>query len=129
MSLYSNPPYYLTAYGLAVKRGFQGTEEEYLASLVGPTGPQGAGLVFDGTYATLEALKEAHPTGQAGDVYKVGSDTDYIAYFWDPENEDWESLEVQGPIGPTGPTGPTGNTGETGPTGPTGPTGATGPQG
>ena len=65
MSLYSNPPYYLTAYGLAVKRGFQGTEDEYLASLVGPTGPQGAGLVFDGTYATLEALKEAHPTGQA----------------------------------------------------------------
>ena len=126
MSLYSNPPYYLTAYGLAVKRGFQGTEDEYLASLVGPTGPQGAGLVFDGTYATLEALEEAHPTGQAGDVYKVGSDTDYIAYFWDPENEDWEPLEVQGP---TGPTGPTGNTGETGPTGPTGPTGATGPQG
>lgn len=126
---YDNPPYYLTAYAIAVKHGFRGTEEEWLASLVGPTGPQGAGLVFDGTYATLEALEEAHPTGQAGDVYKVGSDTDYIAYFWDPENEDWEPLEVQGPTGPAGPTGPTGNTGETGSTGPTGPTGATGPQG
>lgn len=42
-----NPPYYLTAYGLAVKRGFQGTEEEWLASLKGAdgaTGPAGAGV-------------------------------------------------------------------------------------
>ena len=27
------PPYYLTAYGIAVKHGFTGTEEEWLASL------------------------------------------------------------------------------------------------
>ena len=32
---YNNPPYYLSAYGLAVKHGFKGTEEEYLASLKG----------------------------------------------------------------------------------------------
>lgn len=126
---YENPPYYLTAYAIAVKHGFRGTEEEWLASLVGPTGPQGAGLVFDGTYPDLEALQQAHPTGQAGDVYKVGTDEDYLAYFWDPENEDWESLEVQGPTGPTGPAGPTGPTGSQGQIGPTGPTGATGPQG
>ena len=25
--MYENPPYYITAYGLAVKRGFTGTEE------------------------------------------------------------------------------------------------------
>lgn len=30
-----NPPYYLTAYGLAVKHGFMGTEEEWLESLIG----------------------------------------------------------------------------------------------
>ena len=138
MGLYENPPYYLTAYGLAVKRGFVGTLDEWLASLVGPTGPQGAGLVFDGTYPTLEALKQAHPTGQAGDCYKVGTDEEYVAYFWDPENEDWEPLQVMGPTGPqgatgatgaTGPTGPTGPQGQTGPTGPAGPTGAQGPQG
>lgn len=35
---YNNPPYYLSAYGLAVKHGFKGTEEEYLASLKGETG-------------------------------------------------------------------------------------------
>ena len=28
---YNNPPYYLSAYGLAVKHGFKGTEEEYLS--------------------------------------------------------------------------------------------------
>ena len=39
--MYENPPYYITAYGLAVKRGFIGTEEEWLKSLRGPTGPQG----------------------------------------------------------------------------------------
>ena len=60
MSLYSNPPYYLTAYGLAVKRGFQGTEEEYLASLVGPTGPQG-------TAGQTGATGPTGPTGPKGD--------------------------------------------------------------
>ena len=129
MGLYENPPYYLTAYGLAVKRGFVGTLDEWLASLVGPTGPQGAGLVFDGTYPTLEALKQAHPTGQAGDCYKVGTDEEYVAYFWDPENEDWEPLQVMGPTGPQGATGPTGPQGPQGVAGPTGPTGPAGPQG
>ena len=39
---YNNPPYYLSAYGLAVKHGFKGTEEEYLASLKGETGGDGS---------------------------------------------------------------------------------------
>ena len=124
---YENPPYYLTAYSIAVKHGFSGSEEAWLASLVGPTGPQGAGLVFKGTYPTLDALEEAHPTGQAGDCYKVGTEDNYTAYFWDPENERWESLEVQGPMGPTGPA--SNIPGPTGPSGPTGPTGPRGPQG
>lgn len=41
MPRYENPPYYLSAYGLAVKRGYQGGEAEWLASLKGETGPQG----------------------------------------------------------------------------------------
>lgn len=40
MGLYENPPYYLTAYGLAVKRGFVGTLDEWLASLVGRPAPR-----------------------------------------------------------------------------------------
>ena len=35
MGLYDNPPYYLSAYAIAVKHGFTGTEEEWLASLKG----------------------------------------------------------------------------------------------
>lgn len=33
MSWYENPPYYLTAYGLALKRGFHGSEQDWLDSL------------------------------------------------------------------------------------------------
>lgn len=35
---YDNPPYYLSAYGLACKRGFVGTLDEWLESLRGPKG-------------------------------------------------------------------------------------------
>ena len=38
--------YYLTAYGIAVKHGFAGTEEEWLESLKGERGP-GAVLRYD----------------------------------------------------------------------------------
>ena len=33
---YDKPPYFLTAYAIAVKHGFQGSEEEWLESLIGP---------------------------------------------------------------------------------------------
>lgn len=33
MGMYENPPYYLTAYGLALKRGFHGSEQDWLDSL------------------------------------------------------------------------------------------------
>ena len=129
MGLYENPPYYISAYGLAVKRGFVGTLDQWLASLVGPPGPQGSGLVFLGTYGTEEELRAAHPTGVAGDCYKVGTEEDYLAYYWDVEAADWRSLQVMGPTGPQGIQGITGPTGPAGPQGSTGPTGATGPVG
>ena len=37
----SKPFWYLSAYALAVKHGYTGTEEEWLAELVGPQGPKG----------------------------------------------------------------------------------------
>ena len=43
--------YYITAYGIAVKHGFKGTEEEWLESL---RGPQGDGVIILGSYSTLE---------------------------------------------------------------------------
>lgn len=41
MNGYNDPPYYISAYGLAKKRGFAGSLEDWLNSLVGPEGPQG----------------------------------------------------------------------------------------
>ena len=38
---YNYPPYYLSAYGLARKHGFLGSEEEWLKSLAGPKGDEG----------------------------------------------------------------------------------------
>ena len=35
MALWDNPPYYITAYGLAVKHGYTGTEEQWIESLRG----------------------------------------------------------------------------------------------
>jgi len=37
-----NPPYYISAYGIACKNGFTGTQEEWLESLRGAQGPAGA---------------------------------------------------------------------------------------
>lgn len=105
---YNNPPYYLSAYGLAVKHGFKGTEEEYLASLkgetgaTGPTGPTGA----------------QGPTGPTGETGATG-----------PAGPMGPTGPAGGPTGPTGPTGPGGQAGAVGPTGPTGPAGAAGPTG
>lgn len=41
MSKHTLPPYYLDAYGVAVRNGFAGTEEEWLESIRGPAGAPG----------------------------------------------------------------------------------------
>ena len=77
-----SPLYYITAYGLAVKQGFEGTLEEWLASLKGEKGDIGA--VEDlseeqieqvaervrGTFATDPSLSVA---GKAADAEAVGA--------------------------------------------------------
>lgn len=42
-----------------------------------------------GVYATLEALKQAHPTGDINDLYAVGTAPKYLYYEWEPTNEEW----------------------------------------
>ena len=116
---YNNPPYYLSAYGLAVKHGFKGTEEEYLASLkgetgaTGPTGPTGA-------QGPTGPIGETGPTGPVGPTGAAGA-----AGPTGPTGAPGQT----GPAGEAAPTGPTGPTGETGATGPAGPMGPTGPAG
>ena len=100
---------------------------------IGPMGPQGpkgdSGESFTvlGLYATLSALKTAHPSGSAGDAWAVGTADSNVIYLWDVDSLAWKSIgALMGPAGPQGETGPAGPQGKTGPEGPQG---ATGPQG
>lgn len=45
---------YISAYDIAVKNGFQGTEEEWLLSLKGADGKDGASLTFEDLYETAK---------------------------------------------------------------------------
>lgn len=74
----------------------------YLQSgAVGPQGPQGEGLNVLGLYGTLADLQTAHPTGEAGDAYAVGTSSSNEIYIWN--SNEWTSI---GPIkGDTGPRG------------------------
>jgi peptidoglycan/xylan/chitin deacetylase (PgdA/CDA1 family) len=83
----------MSAYEVAVEEGFTGTVTEWLASLIGPAGEQGAVGPAGGTGA-------AGPAGPEGPEGPVG-----------PAGE-------QGPVGSVGPEGPEGPQGETGPQGP-----------
>jgi hypothetical protein len=126
--------YYISAYGLAVKHGFQGNEEAWLASLKGNDGAQGRGLSVLGIYPTLTELQEAVTDPEAGDGYAVGTADDNEIYVWDGTG--WANIgTLRGPQGETGPQGlqggpgPKGDTGEAGPQGIQGPPGETGPKG
>lgn len=86
-----------TAYELATRQGFEGTEQEWLLSLVGPPANISAGTVTTGEPET------------DADIVLSGTAPDYTINFTIP----------QGPVGPQG------IQGEVGPIGPTGATGIT----
>ena len=88
-----------SAYQVAVDNGFVGSQEDWLASLVGPQGEQG----------------ETGPQGDSAFEVAVA--------------EGFEGTEAEWLASLVGPQGEQGETGETGPTGATGATGATGPAG
>ena len=94
--------YYYSAYGIAVKHGFEGTEEEWLESL---KGDQGDPAINKGYYEDYNTFIEAHPTGNAGDTYIVGTQF----YVWN--GEEWEDAgSWQGPKGDKGDQGDKGDT-------------------
>ena len=87
----------------------------------GPQGPKGepgkdgTSFTVKDRYETLQALKAAHPTGQAGDAYAVGSAEDNEIYIWSESQQDYTSVgKLQGPQGAKGDTGATGATGPAG---------------
>ena len=114
-SALSNIKYYLSAYAIAVKHGYKGSETQWLESLVGPQGEKGAPFTYaDFTPAQLAAL--TGPQGPQGETGPRGEKGDTGA---------------QGPKGDTGAQGPAGPAGESivGPQGPKGDTGETGARG
>lgn len=97
----------------------------------GPQGPKGdrgpeGKFVVKGIYATVQELESAHPTGEAGDAYAVGTADSNEIYIWDVDFLSWKNIgDIQGPQGIQGPKGDKGDRGDTGAQGPVGPSNAT----
>lgn len=76
-------------------------------SLKGDTGPQGpqgetgSGLQILDVYATLADLQSAHPTGQPGDAYQVGSAGNYTLYIWSSSQSAWVQAGTLGTVSPS----------------------------
>ena len=100
---------------------------------VGPAGPQGPkgedgnSYTVKGLYAALSALQAAHPTGEAGDAWFVGTADDNVVYQWDADKAAWVNIGAL--KGPKGDAGAPGAPGELGVKGEKGDTGAQGPKG
>lgn len=105
----------LSAYEIAVKHGYQGSEEEWAKALTPNGGAGGAG-----TAGPKGDKGEAGPQGPAGPVGPQGP--------IGPAGPKGERGE-QGPAGPAGPIGPKGDNGERGPAGEKGQDGAKGEAG
>lgn len=102
--------YYLSAYQIAVKNGFTGTELEWLESLTGADGQPGAGLNIKGQVATENDLPTENV--EAGDGWLVGSGSGALLYIWDG-TEWFYKTQLAG----KGDKGDKGEQGETGPEG------------
>lgn len=77
--------YYISAYSIARKNGFAGTEQEWLKSLEGSRGADGAPgspIVIRDMYGTLDELRTAVTTPNLGDMYAVGTESANVVYFW-----------------------------------------------
>lgn len=106
-------------------QGVQGPKGEK-----GLDGADGKNFIINGLYASLTALKEAHPTGEKGDSYAVGTYDSNTIYIWDVDKEQWTNVgALQGPQGPQGVQGIQGVQGPKGEQGEQGIQGIQGPQG
>ena len=114
--------------GIQGEQGVQGIQGPQ--GVKGDAGADGKSFVIKSLYATLTALEAAHPTGNEGDAYAVGTETDNTIYLWDVDDGVWTNIgSMRGPQGPQGIQGIQGVQGETGPAGPQGVQGIQGAQG
>lgn len=94
-------------------QGTQGPKGE-----AGEKGKTGAGFQLLGLYDSEESLKTAHPSGEDGDAYAVGSEADNAIYIWSADDGTWKNVgKLQGPQGIQGPKGLQGEQGPQGPQG------------
>ena len=104
------------AQGATGAQGIQGIQGvQGIQGQKGDKGADGSSFTVKGLYATLAALKAAHPTGADGDAYAVGDENSNVVYIWDVDAVGWSDVGsiqgpqgVQGPQGATGPQGPQG---------------------
>lgn len=122
-SALSNIKYYLSAYAIAVKHGYQGSESQWLESLVGPQGEKGTPFTYaDFTPAQLAAL--TGPQGPKGPTGATGATGPQGPKGADGANGITPTIGSNGNwyLGTTDTgkpsRGATGATGETGPQGP-----------
>lgn len=99
----------------------------------GDPGEDGNNFAVLGLYATMIDLFSAHPTGEKGDAYAVGTAKSNTIYIWDVDDDTWKDIGAlqgpQGPQGEQGESGPQGQQGIQGPQGLQGIQGNPGPQG
>lgn len=133
-----------SAYDIAVTNGFDGTEAEWLESLIGK------GLEFEWKGTQLGVRVEGETVYKYVDLkgergknieftwrgtelgVRIEGQTSYqyVNLKGDKGDKGEQGIQgIQGPKGATGPQGPKGDTGATGPAGPQGPRGATGATG
>jgi hypothetical protein len=92
------------AQGPAGAQGPQGAQGER-----GDDGADGRSFTVLALYATLLALQMAHPSGEAGDAYAVGTALSNTIYIWDEDAAAWTNVgALQGPQGPQGAQGAAG---------------------
>ena len=93
-----------SAYEIALEHGFEGSEEEWLASLKGEDGADGNSFVISDVYATLSDLQAAFPVGNEY-AYQVTGENNEI-FIWSENSSSWKSLgALQGPKGDKGASG------------------------
>lgn len=114
--------------GLQGERGERGERGETGAQ--GEPGKDGTSFKVLGLYASLSALQAAHPTGNSGDAWAVGTSEANSIYLWDAEKAQWENIgSIKGQKGEKGDPGERGEQGAQGVQGEVGATGAQGEQG
>lgn len=79
--------------------------------IVSFTVKDGTGVQIFGTYETVDALLEEHPTGSVGESYMVNGEL----YVWSANDNGWKNAgSIQGPPGKDGIVGKDGKDGEDG---------------